>query len=119
MAEIQPGTGLPSVVLSLVAVLGLLALALLVGRWLQRGGRLPRGALLPRTEGAGIRLVSARGLGWQTSLHLLEVDGRRFLVGVSRSGVTALGSWQSPTAKGRHGPAEMPRDAGLRPRMGP
>lgn len=119
MAGIQPGTGLPSVVLSLVAVLGLLALALLVGRWLQRGGRLPRSALASRTEGPSIRLVSVRGLGWQNSLQLLEVDGQRFLVGVSRSGVTALGSWQSPKAEGRHGPAEMPRDAGVCPRMGP
>jgi len=120
---IEPGTTLPSVILSLVAVLGVLALALFVGRWMQRGGRLPHRALLSRVEGQGIRLLSARALGWQNSLHLLEVDGRRFLVAVSRSGVTALGNWQPPAAEARRGlpqmPPEMPAGAtsrqGIRP----
>lgn len=108
MAGIEPGTVMPSVLLSLAAVLGVLALALLAGRWLQRSGRLPPSALLSRVEGQGIRMLSARALGWQNSLHLLEVDGQRFLVGVGRSGVTALGSWQSPTPKADFAQAAMP-----------
>lgn len=116
MAGIEPGAALPSVILSLVAVLGVLALALLVGRWMQRRGRLPRTAFLSRGEGQGIRLVSARALGWQNTLHLLEVDGQRFLVGVSRSGVTALGNWQSPVAEAPPGSPEIRPGAATRQR---
>jgi flagellar biogenesis protein FliO len=112
MTGIEPGAALPSVILSLAAVLGVLALALFVGRWMQRRGRLPRSALLSRGEGQGIRLLSARALGWQNSLHLLEVDGQRFLVGVSRSGVIALGNWQSPAAEARSAsPERLPEAA--------
>jgi flagellar biogenesis protein FliO len=118
MTGTEPGTALPSVMLSLLAVLCVLALALFVGRRMQRRGLLPRSTGLLRGEGHGIRLLSAKALGWQTSLHLLEVDGQRFLVGVSRSGVTALGNWQSPVAETSPGSSERslapasPRETG-------
>lgn len=117
MAGIEQGTAMPSVILSLVAVLGVLVMILCVGRWMQRGGMLPRNAGLAGGQRQRIRLLSARALGWQSSLHLLEVDGQRFLIGVSRSGVTALGNWQSPDAETRFRLPERPLAAAA-PRQG-
>lgn len=83
---------LPSLLTSFAAAIGFLLLALVL---LRRFGlrRRPASGVDGDTAGLGIRIVSARGLGWQTSLHLLEVDGRHVLLSLSRSGVTALGSW--------------------------
>jgi len=98
MAGGEAGAALSSL-LSLAAVLVMLALAVFVARRLQRAGRLP-GAPRAGGDGFGIRLLSIRPLGWQSSLQLLEVDGRRVLLGVSRSGITALGIWPGTTTIG-------------------
>ncbi|GAB0116680.1 FliO/MopB family protein [Acidisoma sp. 7E03] len=95
MAGSEASAALSSV-LSLAAVLAVLGVAFLLARRLQRNGRLASGVFGKGGEGPAIRLLSSRVLGAQTSLQLVEVDGRRFLIGVNRSGLTRLGVWPSP-----------------------
>lgn len=115
MAGNDAGAALSSL-LSLAAVLVMLGLAFFVARRLQRAGRLPS-APRPGGEGLGIRLLSTRPLGWQSSLQLLEVDGRRVLLGVSRSGITALGIWPGAAMIGEAegAPAAVPPRPGVTP----
>lgn len=87
-----------SSLLSLLAVLVVLGGGLILGRYLQRRGRLPAGAFGRGGETTAIRQLSSRPLGWQASVQLLEVDGRRFLIGVSRAGITRIDAWPSVPA---------------------
>jgi flagellar biogenesis protein FliO len=75
-----------SVVFSLLIIMAFLfAAACLARRW-RVGGRLrgPRG-------GATINIVAAQPMGWQSSLHIVEAEGQRFLIAASRSGIAAIG----------------------------
>jgi hypothetical protein len=68
-----------SVVFSLLIIMAFLfAAACLARRW-RVGGRLrgPRGGAQP--------------MGWQSSLHIVEAEGQRFLIAASRSGIAAIG----------------------------
>jgi len=40
---------------------------------------------------SAIKLVATRPLGGQNTLVIAEVEGRRFLIGVSRTGIAAIG----------------------------
>jgi len=42
-----------------------------------------------------ISLVATRSLGGQHSLAIAEADGKRFLIGISRTGITAIGRLDS------------------------
>jgi flagellar biogenesis protein FliO len=81
-----------SVAVSLAVILGLLFLvAYCLRRW--RPGRLLR----PRDGEARITIITTRGMGWQSSLQIVEVEGQRFLIGASRSGITAIGRLEPPS----------------------
>jgi len=84
------GTDLPTVGLSLLRLIGALALVLAVffgGVWLFRNwqrlltGRQPR----PR-----LRLVEARHLGGRQAIYVVAYDQQRFLLGSSPAGLTLL-----------------------------
>jgi hypothetical protein len=53
---------------------------------------------------ADITIVSARQIGWQSSLLIVEAEGNRFLIGAGRHGLTAIGALNKPAAT----PAEPP-----------
>ena len=69
------------VALSLAVVLGLLW-------WLAR--RAGRSSHVRRSRSAGIAVVGRQSLGGRTSVALVEVAGRRLLLGVSEHGVSLL-----------------------------
>jgi len=82
------GTGLPeagSTLASLLAIFLLLGGAALLLRRFR--ARLPGSMKL---QGA-ISIVASRPLGGQHTLVVAEVEGEKFLLGVSRNGMTALG----------------------------
>jgi flagellar biogenesis protein FliO len=72
-----------SYLLKLFGVCGLAVGALIVLR-AAKGGQLSLGAAQP------IRVIGRQALGTGANLMLVEVDGRRMLIGVSRAGITLL-----------------------------
>lgn len=64
---------------------------LALGAWLAARRRV--GPLRLKKDGSMIDVVASRSLGLQAALLVVEVDGRRFLLGSTRSGLTRLGSW--------------------------
>jgi flagellar biogenesis protein FliO len=89
----DPGiAGLGSVLASLLCILLLLAAAAFVlKRW--RGGNFQKKFL--RND---INILSSRQIGWQSSLLIVEAQGRRFLIGAGRHGVTAIGALDTAPA---------------------
>jgi flagellar biogenesis protein FliO len=80
-----------SVLVSLIVILGFVfAGAILARRW--RLGVPLRG----RGAEPAIRIVTARSIGWQASLQIVEAEGQRFLIGASRAGITAIGRLTPP-----------------------
>lgn len=75
-----------STLASLLAILLVLAGAALLLRRLR--ARLPGAGV--KIQGA-ISILSSRPLGGQHSLIIAEAEGARFLIGVSREGMTAIG----------------------------
>jgi flagellar biogenesis protein FliO len=59
----------------------------------------PAGRLRLREGETRIRIVSARAIGWQSSLQIVEVEGQRFLIGASRAGITAIGRLEPSRAE--------------------
>lgn len=85
------GGGSPDVVLSSFKALGALLLVLaliLIAAWAARRyfHFLPR----PGTKGDGIQVLAGKSLTPKSSVHLLEVEGRKMLVGSSEGGVSLL-----------------------------
>jgi flagellar biogenesis protein FliO len=81
-----------STIASLLAILGVLTGAAFVLRRL-RGtawGRKLNAATSP------ITLLATRPLGGQHSLVIAEAEGKRFLIGISRTGMTAIGRLDQP-----------------------
>lgn len=72
-----------SYLLTLFGVCGLAVGTLIVLR-AAKGGEMSLGATQP------IRVIGRQALGAGANLMLVEVDGRRMLIGVSRAGVTLL-----------------------------
>jgi flagellar biogenesis protein FliO len=72
-----------SYLLTLVGVCGLAVGVLVVLRAAKRGG-LALGGAQP------IRVVGRQAVGAGSALMLVEVDGQRLLIGVSRSGIAVL-----------------------------
>jgi flagellar biogenesis protein FliO len=96
-----------SYLLTLVGVCGLAVGSLVVVRAV-KGGGLSIGAAQP------IRVVGRQGVGGGSSLLLIEVDGKRMLIAVSRSGVSMLeGSVVGLTAS----PSEAERHCRAQPRL--
>jgi flagellar protein FliO/FliZ len=77
------------VVISLAAVLGVIWF--LQRRLTKRGGR-GRAAQKP------ITVVSRQGLGNKASVAVLDIDGRRFVVGVTEHAINVLHSSETPAA---------------------
>lgn len=75
-----------STISSLLAILFVLAGAAFLLRRLR--ARLPGGGV--KAQGA-ISIIATRPLGGQHSLMIAEVEGSRFLIGLSRDGMTAIG----------------------------
>ena len=68
---------------ALLPVLGLLVLFIGLTVWLRRYATGPGG-------GEGMKVVGHRRLDGQNTLFLVEVDGRRLLLGTGRDGVRVL-----------------------------
>jgi flagellar biogenesis protein FliO len=80
-----------SVLVSLIVILGLVfAAAALARRWRTGAPLRIRGGEDP------IRIITARTIGWQSSLQIVEAEGQRFLIGASRAGITAIGRLTPP-----------------------
>ncbi|MGE4481087.1 FliO/MopB family protein [Acidocella sp.] len=74
-----------STIASLLMILGLLAgLAFVARRWRARMPGSQAGGNMP------VSILSSRPLGGQHSLVVAEAGGRRFLLGVSRGGVSLI-----------------------------
>jgi flagellar biogenesis protein FliO len=96
----DPGiASLGSVLASLFSILALLAVVGFVLRRFRGGTGWPR-----KFMAADITIVSARQIGWQSSLLIVEAEGNRFLIGAGRHGLTAIGALNKPAAT----PAEPP-----------
>jgi flagellar biogenesis protein FliO len=80
--------------LFVLAVLG--GTAILLAR--RRGG-----VRMSNRDAAMIRLLSSRSIGFQSALHVVEVDGRRFLLSSTRSGIARLGAWSPAQRDGVEG----------------
>ena len=89
----QPDLGISPARLMLVA----LVLAALVGGawWLSRRGG---GVRLKRAVGQGVRVVQRVPVGRRQSLLLVEVEGRRILVGSTPNSLTSLSEWDDEPA---------------------
>ncbi len=76
---------------STLASLLVILLVLAAAGWALR--RLRGGALGARLAGPAspISLIVTKPLGGQHSLVIAEAEGQRFLIGVSRGGITAIG----------------------------
>lgn len=48
-----------------------------------------------RAAASPISLVASRGLGGQNMLVIAQVEGQRFLIGVSRAGIASIGRLDS------------------------
>ena len=66
-----------------------------------------------------IRLLETRPLGLKQQLHLVEVDGRRLLLGASETGITRLASLPGSTAEAAAETGEAAADGGPAPRTRP
>jgi len=98
LAAEDSGRGVPDLGLSSFKALGalLLVLALIfLIAWLARRYL----HLLPQNLARGnqIQVLSARPLGPKRSVHLLQVEGHRLLVGSSDSGVSLLKDFEGST----------------------
>lgn len=84
--QISVGHLLLQMVLALALVIGAVwALSKLAQRT-RGGGRRARRAPVP-----GLRILSRQALGKNKSVAVVEVEGQRFLVGISGTGFTSLG----------------------------
>jgi flagellar biogenesis protein FliO len=84
----DPGiAGIFSVFASLAVILLLLAGAAYLARRFRNGAWLARPQMPARIE-----IIGARQIGWQCSLMIVEAEGRRFLIGAGRNGLTSIGA---------------------------
>lgn len=97
-----------SAVLQILPALALLTGALLLLRWWANRG-LPNRA-------AGLRVTGRTALGRATTVGVVEVDGRRFLVGGSEHDVTLLAELDASDAEGTDATSEETPGASPRPR---
>ena len=93
------------VVLSLAVVLGLL--------WIvqRRLGRKSR----KNNTGDLVTVVTRRGISQKASVVVVDVDGMRYLLGVTEQSVNVLGTSEAPVAEWRGAPTSLPSRC-LRPR---
>jgi len=91
--------GLASLGSSLVSLTVILAL---LGGAAYAAKRLRIGAGTAKAGGARIEILAARQIGWQCSLLIVEAEGRRFLIGAGRHGLTSIGALDGagPAPKG-------------------
>ncbi len=88
----DPGiAGIGSIFVSLAVILLLLAGAAYLARRFRNGAGLPRMTMRSRIE-----IIGARQIGWQCSLMIVEAEGRRFLIGAGRHGLTSIGALDAP-----------------------
>ncbi len=71
---------------SLIVIVALLAGAAVVLRRLRNTGWGQRAAAQNQ-----IKLIASRAMGGQNTLVIAEAEGKRFLIGVSRAGISAIG----------------------------
>lgn len=89
--------GLVSVCVSLFVILGgLAAFTLIVKKF--RNGRFASSA--GKWRGAApaspINIIATRHLGAQSSLLIVEAEGKRFLLATGRQGITTIGTLEGP-----------------------
>ena len=58
-----------------------------------------------------MKLIDSLPLGQEGSVHLVEVEGRRLLLGVSRGGVSLLAEWSQEMKDGVVATQEVQEDA--------
>jgi flagellar biogenesis protein FliO len=85
----------------LIAVLVVMGLLLRSVQWLRRRGlaHLRRGMRLRRSP-RRLEAIERLPLTAQHSLHLVRMDGRSLLIGVSPTGCALLESWKNEPAAG-------------------
>lgn len=98
----MPGSALPPIdwvqlISSFLLVLGLLALALV---WMKRLQRPPTG------KGRKIEILESHSTGPRQRLVLIRVQGRELLVGMSPGRMDALGDWPALVEPAKSAPLE-------------
>lgn len=97
----------------LVPTLAVIVGALLLARrWAQRGAT---------AHSAGIKVLARAGLTRGAMVAVVDVGGRRYLVGASEQGVALLGQLEEhelPEELLQAAATDAPQDIGDRPRMG-
>jgi flagellar biogenesis protein FliO len=84
-----------------LAVLAVMALMIGLLQWLRRRGVAHiRTGLVRRKSGRRLELLERLPLTPQHSLHVVRMDGRSLLIGVSPSGCALLESGHTPTDLG-------------------
>ncbi len=73
-----------SALVSLIGIFAVLTAAMLLARRL-------RNTSIGRKAAGAITVVAARSLGGHNTLVIAQAEGRRFLIGVGRNGMTAIG----------------------------
>ena len=77
-------------------VFGLLAVLALAARWMQSRNAFGRG---------GMRVLSSIGLGGKERLMVVDVEGKRLLIGVAPGGVNLIHTLHEPVASADPAPA--------------
>jgi flagellar protein FliO/FliZ len=94
-----------------VVLLLLGALSLFARRWLSRGG--------VRASGSLVRVLNRVPIGRRAALLLVEIDGRRILIGVTPTQLSALTEWdETPEPDVAVDEARMPQPAGFDAALG-
>ncbi|MCB8874899.1 flagellar biosynthetic protein FliO [Acidisoma silvae] len=80
----------------MAVVLALLVVAALLARRFRQ-------QRMPGCDNAAIEILASRRLGLQVSLLLVQVDGRKFLLAATRSGIVPLAPVESGPERDRRG----------------
>ncbi len=97
----EDGSATPDLVTSSLKMLGALVIVLvliLVVAWAAK--RYLRFLPNSAAKGDSIRTIAVKPLGAKRSVHLLEVENRRFLIGSSENNITLLKEWKSDESSG-------------------
>jgi flagellar biogenesis protein FliO len=81
----EPSTFGSSYLISMVVIFGTLFVLWFVGKKM-KGLSFAKGKVIQ----SPIQIVAARSVGSQNTLAIVEVEGKKFLIGIGRNGVTRI-----------------------------